>query len=187
MRDAGPHPHPVVGDWGNGRPNYQVNGWSTFEPRGTLDYCAPEQVTRERDRRCYASDLYSWAAVMFYFVEEISPRRRAAEHDGVDPADPWGYQDFIRSDPPMPRLAGRIPPELAKLIHRWLAFEPEARFLPDGTHLTEEELRDRQVVADVRQELDRVRARLSPEQLAIPVRSIGGGGNDGQAPQRTEW
>ncbi|MGH3916698.1 MAG: DUF4407 domain-containing protein [Pseudonocardiaceae bacterium] len=186
MRDTGPRPHPVVGDWGNGKRHYQFNGQSTFELRATPDYCAPEQVIRKRDRRCYASDLYSWAAVMYYFVEETSPRRRAAERADIDPADPLEYREFILSDPTMPRLTGRTPPELAELIHRWLAFEPEDRFLPEGTRLTDDELRDRQVVSDVRRKLAEVRAGLSPEQLAMPVRSMGGGGNDAQAGRRTE-
>jgi serine/threonine protein kinase len=192
MRDAGENPHPVIGDWGNGRALFQFSGQSTFEQRGTPDYCAPEQVTRtrERDRRCYASDLYSWAAVMFYFVEEISPRRYTAVRAGVDVANSLQYQDFIRSNLVMPKLAGRTPPELAELIHRWLAFEPEDRFLNDGTRLTDDELRRRQVVSDVRQELDHIRINLSPEQLAIQVRLMTGGGDDGHTPagQRTaQW
>jgi len=176
MRDTGTNPHPVVGDWGNGKAHYQFSRQSTFEPRGTLDYCAPEQVTRtrERDRRCYASDLYSWAAVMFYFVEEISPRRVAAERDDIDVETSLQYQRFIETNPPMPRLASRIPSELAELIHRWLAFEPEDRFLPAGARLNDHELRERQVVSEVRQELAGIRAGLSPEQLAIPVRLMAG-------------
>ena len=135
-----------VADFGLARAVEQGASAQTGAMLGTVAYCSPEQIRRQRtDAR---SDVYSAGIVLF---ELLTGRPPYVSDSPVEVA----YQHVHGSVPPPSRLAPDVAPQLDELVLRATAADPGSRPLDAGAFLAE--------LADVR-------ADLALPVIRVPVR-----------------
>jgi serine/threonine-protein kinase len=115
--------HTKLADFGLAK-NYEDAGLSEMtadnEARGSPAYMAPEQIISSRYAKP-ACDLYSLGVTLYQYLSGRLP---------FDPSPGLTILRAILEDPPIPlqKVCPQIPTDLASIVHRVLAKDPDERF-----------------------------------------------------------
>jgi serine/threonine protein kinase len=112
-------------DWGLARFYQRTSGTSTSLVGGSLFYCSPEQAKHSHGWDTPLTDLFSIGGILYFLISNEAPLERRLR-DGANVAlQYWRMiEDGVRPIALNDRhLHPKLPPEVAELADRWLAYD----------------------------------------------------------------